>query len=168
MRKILVISTMLFFSTLSFSMADDFTSEKKADIRNLLEISGALDMGKQMSSAVIQQMTQILKSTRPDIPDKMYEILEEEVNLIIEEQMTAEGGLLELTIIIYHRYYSHEDVKGLLSFYKTALGKKLIKTQPQVMQESIQAGQLWGQALGPLIQERLEARFENEGVDLSI
>ena len=168
MRKILVISTMLFFSTLSFSMADDFTSEKKADIRNLLEISGALDMGKQMSSAVIQQMTQILKSTRPDIPDKMYEILEEEVNLIIEEQMTAEGGLLELTIIIYHRYYSHEDVKGLLSFYKTALGKKLIKTQPQVMQESIQAGQLWGQALGPIIQERLEARFENEGVDLSI
>jgi hypothetical protein len=168
MRKILVFSTLIFFSTLSVSMAEDLTSEKKSDITQLLETTGALDMGKQMSSAVIQQMTQILKSTRPDIPDKMYDILEEEVNLIIEEQMSAEGGLVELTIIIYHRYYSHEDIKGLLSFYRTELGKKLIKTQTQVVQESIQAGQMWGQTLGPIIQERLEARFKNEGIDLSI
>lgn len=167
MRKILVIFTLIFFSSLSFSMAEELTSEKKADIIKLLEVSGALEVGKQMSAAVIQQMTQLLKSTRPDIPDEMYDILKEEINLIIDEQMTAEGGYFELANIIYHKYYTHEDIKGLLSFYKTELGEKLIKVQPQVMQESIQAGQMWGQALGPIIQERLIERFKKEGIDLT-
>lgn len=167
MRKIILIFILFFFSTFSFAMAEDLTQEKDADIKKLLEITGSLKLSKQMSVTVIKNVTQILKSTRPDIPEKMYKILEEEVNLIIDEQIYVEGGFLEMVTIIYHKHFTHEDVKGLIAFYRTELGKKLIKILPQVLQESMQAGQIWGQALGPLIQERFKKRFEKEGIDLS-
>lgn len=167
MRKILVISILIFFSALSFSMAEDLTPGKKDDINKLLEMTGALKLGKQMSETFVKQMSQALKSSRPDIPEKMYKILEEEVNSVIDEQMLANGGFLEMITLIYHKYYSQEDLKGLLSFYETDLGKKVIKVTPQITQESMRAGQVWGQALVPLLQERLIKRFKEEGVDLT-
>jgi len=97
----------------------------------------------------------------------LFNILAEEVNKIIGEQMAAKGGFLEMTIPIYDKYFTHKDIKGLLSLYQTKLGKKTIKVLPQLMQECMRAGQLWGQALSPLIQERVIKRFKEEGIDLS-
>ena len=54
MLRIFIISTLIFFSTLSFSMAEKLTPEKKADINKLLEMTGALKLGKQMSEAFVQ------------------------------------------------------------------------------------------------------------------
>jgi hypothetical protein len=98
----------------------------------------------------------------------MYKILAEEVNNIIEEQMFAKGGYIEMAVLIYDKYFTHDDIKGLLSFYQTELGKKTIKVLPQIVQQSLKAGQLWGQTLGPIIQERVKKRFVEEGFDLSI
>jgi hypothetical protein len=41
--------------------------------------------------------------------------------------------------------FSAADLKGLHDFYSTPLGQRLLKTIPVVNQQSLQAGQLWGQ-----------------------
>jgi hypothetical protein len=41
--------------------------------------------------------------------------------------------------------FSAADLKGLHDFYSTPLGQRLLKTIPAVNQQSLQAGQLWGQ-----------------------
>jgi len=168
MRKTFLIITLLFFFSGSIAIAGNIAPEKKADIEKLLNITGALKIGKQISNAVVINMTRALKTSRPDIPDRMYRILAEEVNNIIEEQMFAKGGYMEMGVLIYDKYFTHDDIKGLLSFYQTDLGKKTIKVLPQIVQSSLKAGQLWGQALGPLIQKRVAKRFKEEGIDLSI
>jgi hypothetical protein len=168
MRKTCLTITLLFFFSGSVAIAGDITPEKKADIEKLMNITGALKIGKQMSEAVVNNMTRAIKASRPDVPERTYTILAEEVNKIIEEQMFVKGGYIEMAILIYDKYFTHEDIKGLLSFYQTELGKKTIKVLPQILQHSWKAGQLWGQALGPLIQERVTKRFKEEGIDLSI
>ena len=159
--------TLLFFFSGSLSAAENIAPGKKADIEKLMKITGALTIAKQMSEAFVNNMTQAIKASRPDVPDRMYNILAEEVNKIIGEQIVAKGGYLEMAVLIYDKHFTHKDIKGLLSFYQTELGKKTIKVLPQIMQESMKAGQLWGQALGPLIQERIINRFKEEGIDLS-
>jgi hypothetical protein len=52
----------------------------------------------------------------------------------------------------------------MIRFYSTDLGKKTIRVMPALMQESMAAGQQWGQALGPQIEERVKARLKKEGV----
>ena len=43
--------------------------------------------------------------------------------------------------------FSAADLKGLHDFYSTPLGQRLLKTIPAVNQQSLQAGQSWGQKI---------------------
>ncbi|MDT8386626.1 MAG: DUF2059 domain-containing protein [Thiogranum sp.] len=83
---------------------------------------------------------------------------------MVEENLAAFSTLM---IPLYDKHYTHEDIKGLVQFYKTELGQKTIKLMPVLMQESMAVGQQWGRALGPEIQRRIIQRFKREGVDLT-
>lgn len=50
---------------------DELSPAKRADIEQLLKMTGALAAGKQMSNAMVTQLTQVLRKVRPDIPDRV-------------------------------------------------------------------------------------------------
>ncbi len=168
MTKPLMILTVVALVLAAPAAADDITSAKRADIEKLMRITGPPDVTKQMSNFFIRQMSQAIKSSRPDLPAKTYQILGEEINSVIEEQMTAKGGFLDMVIPIYARHFSHDDIKGLLKFYQTELGKKTIKTWPLILQESMILAKDWSKSLEPLIKNKINERFQKEGIDLSV
>jgi hypothetical protein len=145
------------------SSGDDLTPEKRADIERLLEMTGALAIGQQMSSAVVEQMIGFLRKARPDIPERVLEVLPAEVDAVISENV---GAIKDLTIPLYHKYFTGEEIKGMIQFYSTPLGRKTVQTMPQLMNESFEVGQQWGKSLGPAIQARVQARLKKEGFDL--
>lgn len=160
--KTIIIVIGLAFSTTVF--AGELTATKKAVIKELMDITGSAQMGKLFANAFVMQMSNILKTTNPDIPPRALTILEEEVNAVIAEEMTGEGSFYELIYPIYHKYFTIKDIQALIAFYKTPIGKKAVTVMPQLTQESMITGQMWGQAIGPIIQERLAKRFEKEGI----
>jgi len=48
----------------------------------------------------------------------------------------------------YDRYYTHEEIKGLIQFYGTPLGQKMISVLPKLTGELQEAGRKWGEGLG--------------------
>lgn len=96
-----------------------------------------------MGSAFVEQMSAALKASQPNLPDKTFVVMREEVNALISERIS---GLEPL----------------LIAFYKTPLGRKLIRTMPVVIQESMAAGQQWGASLEPEIHRRVQERFKKE------
>ena len=76
------------------------------------------------------------------------------------------GDLTELIIGLYHKHFTGDEIKEMIRCYSTPLGKKTIAVMPVLMSESLQAGQQWGQSLGPDIQARIQSRFKKEGFDL--
>ena len=168
MQKILTILTVFAGIFAATAAADNITPAKRADIEKLMRITGPPDVTKQMSNFFILQMSQAIKASRPDLPAKTYRILGEEINRVIEEQMTAKDGFLDMVVPIYARHFSHEDIKGLLKFYQTELGKKTIKVWPLILQESMALAQDWSKSLGPIIKTKVNQRFKKEGIDLSV
>ena len=142
---------------------EQLTAEKRADIEKLLEMTGALSVGRQMSGAVVKQMTELLRKARPDIPQRVLDVLPEEVDGVIMSNMAK---FKDMTVPLYHKYYTGAEVKEMIRFYSTPLGKKTIETMPAIMSEGFQIGQKWGQSLGPEIQARVQARLKKEGYDL--
>ena len=159
-----VIAFFLCFSQMSLISAEELGKEKRNDIEQLLAVTGALAIGQQMSDAVVIQMSEALKASRPDLPPELFDAMRDEVNGVIEENLAA---FSELVIPLYHKHLTHEEIKGLLHFYKSDLGRRTIKVMPTLMQESMSLGLRWGQALGPEIQKRVIERFKLEGVDLT-
>lgn len=156
-------STVLLCSTLS---ANEVSKEKKALIDTLLEQTGqsAVAMGTQFSNLFIQQMTMILKKSNPNIDPKAYTILSEEVTAIINEEVVENGALSKMMYPIYNKHFSNDELKKMIEINNTEFGKKMIRVMPAITQEGMQAGQVFGQSLGPKIQQRLQARFKEAGI----
>lgn len=161
--KIKLILFMLFLAVHSSSYAqEEVTAEEKAAIKKFLEMTGSLDIGLMFSKVMVEQMTDLLKQSNPEIPPRAFTILEEEVEAIIREDL---GSFVELLYPIYHKHYTLSEVNGLISFYETPLGRKVISTLPLITQESMLAGQQWGESLAPKIGPRIMKRFQEEGIE---
>lgn len=160
MTVVRFICILLLTSLSTFSLAEDLSPAKRADIERLLSMTKALDLSQQMGVAAAQQISQMLQQVRPDIPQKVLDTLPEEIGAVFVEER---DGLQELVVAIYHEHFSASDIRGMIDFYSTDLGKKTIAVMPVLMSQSMQAGQAWGQSLGPVIEARVKARLEKEG-----
>lgn len=146
--------------------ADELTEAKRQDVLRLLDLTGAFRIGQLFSSTIVRQMTDALRSARPDIPSDVMDILPKAIDEVVAAEMTAAGGFADLVVDVYQRHFTHEDVRGLIAFYETPLGRKLSDRLPAMTQESMQAGMKWGVSIAPKIQERVKQRFRERGVDL--
>jgi hypothetical protein len=118
---------------------------KQQDIRKLLEVTGSAKLGQQ----VLAQMLNTFRSTNPKVPDEFWDQIMKEFD---------SGTMIDLVVPIYAKHLTHEDVKGMLAFYESPLGHKLIEVTPVIAQESMTAGQQWGLEIAQRIQKRLEDR----------
>lgn len=119
-------------------------TEKIKNIKQLLNVTGASSLSQQ----IVMQMLISMKSQYPQVPQKFWDAFLAEFNA---------DDLLKELIPIYSKYYSDEDIKGLIAFYQTPLGKKTITLLPQLSQESIAIGQRYGLDAGKRAIQKLEA-----------
>lgn len=143
--------------------ADDLTPDKQANIEQLLEMTGALALGRQMSGMVVQQLTDAIRRSRPDVPQRALDALPGVIDDLIVESMPALRGML---VPLYDRHFTAAEIAQLIDFYRSALGRKTIQVMPQLLHESMTLGRQWGESLGPEIQRRVRMRLQEEGVNL--
>lgn len=158
------LASCLFALLAQTGFAEDIAATKSDDVRRLIEVTGSTKISAQFASAISQQMFKTLKKTRPDIPERVVAVMERELMLFFAEKMSAPGGLIEQTIPIYEKHFTHQEIRELIAFYQTPVGKKAIAVLPQVMSDSMEAGQRWGQSLGPEIEQRIIRALIREGL----
>jgi len=163
MRKIIGFVLVLFVSILLQTQdlnAEEISKEFRSDIIKLLKMTGAETLGLQMGTAVMNQMIESLSKKNPEIPQRVEAAIKEEINLVFAEEMPR---LMAETVPVYAKHFTPDEVKGLIAFYETPLGKKSIQVMPEVMNECIKVGQDWGQEILPKLFPRLESRLKREG-----
>ena len=57
---------------------------------------------------------------------------------------SGQEQLLVAMIPAYQHHFTADEVEGLIKFYKSALGQKLVAQMPATMAEAAQSGQQWG------------------------
>ncbi len=107
---------------------------KEAKIRELMKLTGSAELG-------VQLMSQLITSFRtgvPDAPEQFWKDFAKEVK---------PSDFVDRVIPIYSRHFSEQDLDGLIAFYRTPLGQKMIHEMPATMTECMAAGQEWGRQL---------------------
>jgi len=166
MNKFINIVFLSLLFSINTPVAADISPAKKKLIDILLVQTGqsGIAVGKQFSNLFIQQMKMALKKSKPDIDPKAFDIVEEEIISIIDEELVVSGALNKMMYPIYDKHFSETELKKMIELNNTEFGKKMIRVMPMVTQEGIQAGQQFGQTLGPKIQQRIISRFKKEGI----
>ncbi len=99
----------------------------------------------------------LVKRSAPQIPDEILQEFHAELTRGIAEE------LVELTIPIYEEHLTHAEIKELIRFYETAVGRKLIQVMPDLIRESMEVGQRWGLVKGQKIVERMFEKLRERG-----
>ena len=135
----------------------------KAEIARLLEMTGTAQIAVQVANTVSGQILEGVRSN-PSIPPRAIDVAKEVLQAEFKALMASPVSLIASIGDIYAKYFTIDDIKGLIAFYSSDLGKKLIATLPNLMQESMQAGQQWAAREMPRIQRALEERLQQEGL----
>jgi hypothetical protein len=56
--------------------------------------------------------------------------------------------MVDLSIPVYDKYLSDADIRGMIDFYSTPLGKRMVQVLPQLMRECAERGRTWGEGVG--------------------
>ena len=126
-------------------------SAKVAVIHQLLDETHAVDLAMTAMDASIAAQ----RTANPRIPAVFWDRFSALAH-------ARRDSLASMFIDIYDRHFSTEDVKQLLEFYKSPVGKKLLVETPEIARESVTVGQAWGAQLGGEVARQLAA----EGVQL--
>ncbi len=144
--------------------AQDIDPALRADIVKLMEATGSAKIGQQMASAVSQQFLDSFTQGHPDLPPRVLEIAKEVLEEEIAKAFQGPDSLVMQLVPIYAKHFSHEDIRGMLAFYDSDLGRRAIAEMPALLQESMQVGRRWGADVGPRVQAAIEERLKAEGL----
>ena len=145
--------------------SQEIDSEKIEDIASLIEIMEADNLLDQMNRVMLQYWSNAIRNARPDVDESILSIVKEEIYAVTTGYRNE---LLARIVMIYHKYFSHEEIRDLIDFYRTDTGKKTIRIMPDLLRESMEAGRMWADSIMPVLKERLRERLRKEGLDLNI
>ena len=147
------------------SLGDDAEQRYEDLVDEIMEVTGALEIGDHVQAVVMGQLIRALKASGSDLPDRAYELIQIEVQMMIEEEREA-GTLNELIYPVYAKHLDEKDLEALLAFYATKEGRKIAEATPLMAVDAMTAGEELGAALEPKITQRLQRRLAEEGVEL--
>ncbi|MDW3203943.1 MAG: DUF2059 domain-containing protein [Alphaproteobacteria bacterium] len=147
-----------FCASLTAAQAQEVPAEKQALIDRMMTLMNIDATMDQVVEVMTQQVVTTVKRTSPGIKQEALDIIvgvvQEEGRVLVEQSMSDVAPIMA-------GIYTTEELQQLIEFYETPLGKKALKTMPQVMQEAQNRMQprLQGfqQRVAAKIQERLEA-----------
>ncbi|MBW4612409.1 MAG: DUF2059 domain-containing protein [Desmonostoc vinosum HA7617-LM4] len=118
--------------------------EKINNIKKLLEITGSRNLFQKITSQLIGTM----KTEYPDVPQKFWDSFIAELK---------PDDMINEIIPIYSKYYTNEEIKQIIQFYQTPVGKKTITILPQLSSESAAIGVRYGKEAAQRAIQKLEA-----------
>jgi uncharacterized protein len=166
MRVVLVFLMSLIILSARPALAEDLTDAKKKLIDEFLVLTGGDRMADIFARYYIEEIGMNMLKTNPDLDEKAFRIIAEEVNKVIKDEVTRNNAISELSYPIYHKHLTTEDIVELIRFYKSPIGQKTMQLLPTISREAMQAGESWGRALGPGIQQKVNQRLEQESIKI--
>jgi hypothetical protein len=149
--------------------------EKRALIKELLEVTRAGKLAQSATDAMLSEMQknlpQILSSTIDNTSELKPEEREQLRKTIGESSLRVQGrmralmseriNMVEITeqmsYPLYDKFFTEDELRGLISFYRSPVGQKSIEVMPELMRESMQkASEMILPKIEPIITQVLE------------
>ena len=138
-------------------------AEKREDIRRFLQITDSLHSVQQGVIDGLPQIIDQFKKSHPNIPESVLNDMKE---VGIAEIKTAIPELEEPMIVIYDDNFTAAEIKDLLTFFRTAIGRKWAGQQLKIFEQSYAVSKVWGQRVGQRIAERVLQSAHQKGYEL--
>ena len=130
--------------------------------KQILEIKHVEDVFKPLIRGVVIKTRDVFMQT-----NFMWGKDLNEVAANLEKEYSARTKeLLDRAARIYATHFSEPELKQLLSFYQSPLGKKLIDEEPKALDESMAMAGTWADDFSQDVINKMRAEMKKRGHDL--
>jgi hypothetical protein len=134
MKKILLTAAIVFTVNFASAQSADF----KNDVINYIKLSGATS-----------QVTAVIEPIMDQLPEDKKADFRKDFDATLP-------SLYEKMATVMMKYYNHEDIKKMIEFYNSPVGKKIQETTPKITKDQMEAGQEWGLQLQGLLMKYMQ------------
>ena len=127
----------------------------RRDIGRLLTAMKIIEQEKNSLEPIIENF----KRAAPQVPNGVWDEMRREIKVEFTDEM-----IVDTYAPIFARHFTPGDVKALIGFYESAVGRKLTGEMPLIQMEAFMEGIKRGEKIG----ERLRQKLKAKGYDLNI
>ena len=133
-----------------------------ATARELVETKGGSAMFDPVIISMVEQTKGALLQTNPQLAKDLNDVA---------AQLRTEFGpkrdeLMGYAAKLYAERFSEQELKDMLAFYKSPLGRKMTNVEPQVLDQTFNYIQQWGQQVSEQMMNRFRAEMKKKGHNL--
>ena len=134
-----------------------------AEARKLMGAIKAEELMTRIMPMINVMIGQMMIKANPGEGAKIKQALDE---LFMPEFKAQLPTFVDEMAKLYARHYTLEDLQQLNAFYQSPVGQKVVRETPQLSQEGMILGQLWGRRMAESTLEKLAPKFRERGLNL--
>lgn len=123
-------------STQAPAPAEKLDPAKEAAIRHLMDITEVSKLGGNIQEYITKEVHDVVG--RVVTPEKLPQFMDAFSKKF--DASAPSSAITDVVVPIYAKNFSMEDIQGLIQFYESPLGKRVVKTLPEISQESQRVG----------------------------
>jgi uncharacterized protein len=124
----------------------------KQDVERYLQAVHSQDMMRKMMDAMVKSMQQMTHDRYLKDKDKLPADFEARTNKMMDDMMKNMpfDEMIQAMVPTYQKHFTKGDMDGLLAFYTSPTGQKLLREMPAITAESMTA-------LMPIMRQHMDA-----------
>jgi hypothetical protein len=130
-----------------------------AAAREMLEIKSATTIFDPLIPGVIESAKNTLLSTSPALAKDLNDVAAQ----LRAEYAPKRADIATQIARTYAEQFSEKELRELIVFYKSPVGKKLIAIEPQILEQSMRRVQSWADQLSDQMMGRFRAEMKKKG-----
>jgi len=130
--------------------------------KELLQVKGATTMFDPLVPGIIETVKNNYLQTNTSLVKDLNDVAAQ----LRTEFAPRRAEIIADVATLYAERFSEQELKDVVAFYKTPVGKKFAAEEPQVIDQSLQRAQAWSQKLSEEVLSRFRAEMKKRGHDL--
>ena len=86
--------------------------------------------------------------------------------MLRKEYEPKRAEILDATAKIYAQHFTEQELKDIIAFFKTPVGKKMLAQEPIAIDDSLKAAQNWANAFSEVVLDRFRTEMKKKGFNL--
>jgi uncharacterized protein len=149
----------LFLAATASAHAQAPSAGAVAAARELIVVKGGALMFEPVIPGVIETAKNSLVPTNPNLSRELNDVATQ----LRKDYDTKKAELVYEVAVIYANHFTEQELKELVTFYKSPLGQKMLKEEPAALDQSMKRAQDWSSDFSDMVLARIRTEMAKRG-----
>jgi uncharacterized protein len=131
-----------------------------AAAREVIQAKGVNGIVDPVVRGVIESVKNTFVPTNPNLTRELTDVA-----MMLHKELDAKssGEVMDEIARSFATRFTEQELKDLLAFYKTPLGKKVLKEEPVAIEDGLRSAERWAQAYSETVMARMRSEMQKKG-----